>query len=143
MSNRTPPEDARQARPSALTIAGSDSCGGAGIQADLKTFSAWQVEGASVLTAVTAQNTSGVTRVEALSAGMVAAQLEAVLADLPVTAAKTGMLANASLIDTIAGLLASRSGLALVVDPVMVATSGARLLDGEAETVLIERLLPL
>lgn len=143
MSNRTPPEDARQARPSALTIAGSDSCGGAGIQADLKTFSAWQVEGASVLTAVTAQNTCGVTRVEALSAELVAAQLEAVLADLPVTAAKTGMLANARLIDTIASLLASRTGLALVVDPVMVATSGARLLDNEAEAVLIERLLPL
>src|SRR5690625_3621174 len=81
----------------ALTIAGSDSCGGAGIQADLKTFSAWQVEGASVITAITAQNTGGVTSALPLSARLVADQLDAVLDDIPVAAAKTGMLANAGI----------------------------------------------
>jgi hydroxymethylpyrimidine/phosphomethylpyrimidine kinase len=141
MSNKNK-RGARPAPPGALTIAGSDSCGGAGIQADLKSFSAWGVEGASVITAVTAQNTLGVTGAEALPADFVAAQLSAVLDDLPVGAAKTGMLANAGIIEAVAESLSGHSGLQLVVDTVMVATSGARLLDREAERVLIERLLP-
>lgn len=127
----------------ALTIAGSDSCGGAGIQADLKTFSAWQVEGASVLTAATAQNTLGVDAVEIFSADFVARQLDAVLADLPVRAAKTGMLANAAIVEALARSWSDPGRPLLVLDPVMVATSGARLLDSDAERVMIERLLPL
>lgn len=127
----------------ALTIAGSDSCGGAGIQADLKTFSAWQVEGASVITAITAQNTGGVTSALPLSARLVADQLDVVLDDIPVAAAKTGMLANAGIIEAVAETLSSHDRVQLVIDPVMVATAGARLLDTEAEQVLIERLLPL
>ena len=129
--------------PCALTIAGSDSCGGAGIQADLKTFGLFGAEGASVLTAITAQNTLGVTRVETLPPELVCAQLDAVLADLPIQAAKTGMLANAAIIEGIADRLADQATLNLVVDPVMVATSGARLLDRDAERTLIDRLLPL
>lgn len=129
--------------PCALTIAGSDACGGAGIQADLKTFSAWQVEGASVLTAVTAQNTLGVDAVEVFSADFVARQLEAVLTDLPVRAAKTGMLADAAIVERLARRWSDRDSPMLVLDPVMVATSGARLLDADAERVLVEHLLPL
>ncbi len=129
--------------PCVLTIAGSDSCGGAGIQADLKTFGVFGAEGASVLTAITAQNTLGVSQVETISTEMVCAQLQAVLADLPIRAAKTGMLANAAVINGVADILGNRSSLSLVVDPVMVATSGARLLDRDAECTLIDRLLPL
>ena len=127
---------------SVLTIAGSDSCGGAGIQADLKTFGCHGTEGASVLTAITAQNTLGVTQVETLSAELVKAQLEAVFEDLPIRAAKTGMLANASIIEQVASVLETHPEVKLVIDPVMVATSGARLLDRDAERVLVERLLP-
>lgn len=126
----------------ALTIAGSDSCGGAGIQADLKTFSAWGVEGASVVTAITAQNTLGVEAAEALGPDLVRSQLQAVFADLPISAAKTGMLANAAIIGAIAEAFSSYDGVQLVVDPVMVATSGARLLDHKAEQSLISQLLP-
>lgn len=127
----------------ALSVAGSDSCGGAGIQADLKTFSAWNVEGATVLTAITAQNTCGVDAVQALDAGLVEAQLNAVFADLPIAAAKTGMLANAEIIVKVAEFMTQHPRVALVIDPVMVATSGARLLDPEAERTLVSRLLPL
>ncbi len=125
-----------------LTIAGSDSCGGAGIQADLKTFTHHGVEGASVLTAITAQNTLGVEEVEILKPQFVRAQLDAVLVDLPIRAAKTGMLATAPIIETLAEGLAAHRDIKLVVDPVMVATSGARLLDPDAEQALIGSLLP-
>lgn len=130
------------ARPACMTIAGSDSCGGAGIQADLKTFSAWRVESATVVTAVTAQNTLGVDAASAIDASLVGAQLRAVLADLPISAAKTGMLANAGIIDAIVDILDDHEQIRLVVDPVMVATSGARLLDRDAEQALVQRLLP-
>ena len=126
----------------ALTIAGSDSGGGAGIQADLKTFSALGVYGASALTAVTAQNTRGVFGVEAISPAMVAAQIAAVLDDIPVGAVKIGMLANPDVIAAVAGALAGR-GLPVVLDPVMVAKSGDALLADEAVAALRERLLPL
>ncbi|QOC23590.1 bifunctional hydroxymethylpyrimidine kinase/phosphomethylpyrimidine kinase [Wenzhouxiangella sp. AB-CW3] len=129
-------------RPCVLTIAGSDSCGGAGIQADLKTFTHHGAEGASVLTAITAQNTTGVAAVETLPPQMVRDQLDAVLSDLPIRAAKTGMLANAAIIETLAAGLAAGPSLERVIDPVMVATSGARLLDQDAERALIEHLLP-
>ncbi len=125
-----------------LTIAGSDSCGGAGIQADLKTFTHHGVEGASVLTAITAQNTLGVTDVVTLAPRFVRAQLDAVIADLPIRAAKTGMLATASIIKNLAEGLETHRDIKLVIDPVMVATSGARLLDPDAERALIELLLP-
>ncbi len=126
----------------ALTIAGSDSGGGAGIQADLKTFSALGVFGASALTAITAQNTRGVTAVEILSPGIVTAQIEAVLADLDVAAIKIGMAADAPIIAAIAACL---EGLhqPIVLDPVMVATSGDRLLAEEAVAALREGLVPL
>jgi hydroxymethylpyrimidine/phosphomethylpyrimidine kinase len=128
--------------PVALTIAGSDSGGGAGIQADLKMFAALDVFGTSAITAITAQNTVGVDRVEVLAADVVAAQIDAVLSDLGPTAAKTGMLAVAEIID----LVAERAGAGrlppLVVDPVMVASSGDRLLDEEAETAYLEHLFP-
>lgn len=126
----------------ALSIAGSDSSGGAGLQADLKTFSAFEVFGATAVTAVTAQNTAGVRGVEPLSPELLGDQIEACLEDLPIRAAKTGMLANASLIDVVADAWRSEAAPALVLDPVMVATSGARLLDESAERAMIRRLLP-
>src|SRR6476646_10152335 len=117
--------------PTALTIAGSDSGGGAGIQADLKTFAALGVYGVSAITAVTAQNTRGVSAVEALSPGIVSAQIAAVVDDFQIAALKTGMLANAGIIGAVARVLrVSRVG-PLVVDPVMVAKSGDRLPDAE------------
>ncbi len=128
--------------PVALTIGGSDSGGGAGVQADLKTFAALQVHGASALTCVTAQNTLGVSRVDALSPDSLAAQMEAVFADLPVAAVKTGMLLKADLIATTAAALAGRPVLR-VIDPVMVSRAGAVLLEPEAIAILRERLLPL
>ena len=128
----------------ALTIAGSDSGGGAGIQADLRTFSAHRVFGTSALTAITAQNTCGVTAWEAVSPGLVQAQIEAVLGDLPVRAAKTGMLATAPIIEAVAATWERLGvGIPLVVDPVMVATSGDRLIDEAAVATLRERLLPV
>jgi hydroxymethylpyrimidine/phosphomethylpyrimidine kinase len=129
--------------PIALTIAGSDSSGGAGIQADLKTFSAFGVYGASVLTALTAQNTRGVAAVEAVAASFVTAQMEAVLSDLEVGAIKTGMLANASIVAAVAERLRVDVGRPIVVDPVMVATSGEILLDPDAIDLLRGQLFPM
>jgi hydroxymethylpyrimidine/phosphomethylpyrimidine kinase len=127
----------------ALTIAGSDSGGGAGIQADLKTFAAHGVFGMSALTAITAQNTLAVTASVALDPALVAAQIDAVASDLPVHAVKIGMLANAAIVDAVVAAL-RRHGLGpVVLDPVMVAKSGARLLDDDAVRALRTRLLPL
>lgn len=126
----------------ALTIAGSDASGGAGIQADLKTFSAFGVYGASALTALTAQNTLGVHGVHAVPPAFVGAQIDAVLADLDVCAVKTGMLANSEIIEAVASRLQPCSQIPLVVDPVMVATSGDSLLDPAAIDTLRRRLIP-
>lgn len=131
-----------QRQPVALTIAGSDSSGGAGIQADLKTFTALGVYGASVITALTAQNTRGVQAVLAVDPTFVLAQLESVLGDLRVTAVKTGMLANGAIAATIATRLEAAADIAVVVDPVMVASSGDALLTDDAITVYRNRLLP-
>lgn len=125
----------------ALTIAGSDSGGGAGIQADLKTFSALGVYGASVITAVTAQNTRAVTDVHPIPGANVAAQIEAVLSDIRIDAVKIGMLGEAGLIETVAEALRDYAG-PVVLDPVMVAKSGARLLPASAQAALIAHLLP-
>jgi hydroxymethylpyrimidine/phosphomethylpyrimidine kinase len=120
----------RKLTAAALTIAGSDSCGGAGIQADLKTFAAYGVYGASVITALTAQNTMGVRAVTVTDRAMLGEQLECVLDDLPVRAVKTGMLGSAAAIDIIRERLAARGpDIPLVMDPVMVATSGSALAD--------------
>jgi len=127
--------------PIALTIAGSDSGGGAGIQADLKTFSALGAYGASVITALTAQNTRAVTMVEPASPAMIAAQIAAVFDDLDVRAVKLGMLGGAEAIVTVAQGLEGRA-LPVVLDPVMVAKSGDRLLPGEAMDALRRELLP-
>ena len=129
--------------PIALTIAGSDSSGGAGIQADLKTFSAFGVYGASVITALTAQNTLGVTAVEPVAAAFVVAQMEAVLSDLEVGAIKTGMLANAGIVEAVARRLRDGPRRPLVVDPVMVATSGDVLLEADAVDAMKRELFPL
>jgi len=128
--------------PIAVTIAGSDSGGGAGIQADLKTFSALGVYGASVVTALTAQNTCAVTLVEPASPAMIAAQIAAVFADLDVRAVKIGMLGDTAAIDTVADSLAGCS-LPIVLDPVMVAKSGDALLSADAFSCLRRRLLPM
>lgn len=127
----------------ALTVAGSDSGGGAGIQADLRTFAAHRVHGTSALTAITAQNSIGVAAWVALEPAMVIAQVEAVATDMPVAAAKTGMLANAAIVGAVAEAAARLRIAPLVVDPVMVAKSGDRLLDAEAERAYVERLFPL
>ncbi|WP_036483675.1 bifunctional hydroxymethylpyrimidine kinase/phosphomethylpyrimidine kinase [Myxosarcina sp. GI1] len=126
----------------ALTIAGSDSGGGAGIQADLKTFAFHCVHGASVLTCVTAQNTTGVAAVEAIAPSMVKAQIEAVTQDLKVDALKTGMLLNREIIETVAEQLQKLNLSQLVVDPVMVSRTGSRLLDEAAVTSMQQYLLP-
>ena len=132
-----------QPHPIALTIAGSDSGGGAGIQADLKTFHAFGVFGTSAITALTAQNTLGVTAVHAVPLDMVRAQIDAVASDLPPLAMKTGMLATSELVMTVAEAI-RRHGLGgYVLDPVMVSTSGHRLLDADAEATLARELLPL
>jgi hydroxymethylpyrimidine/phosphomethylpyrimidine kinase len=130
-------------RPRCLTIAGSDSGGGAGIQADLKTFSAFGVYGASAITAITAQNTVGVRAVHEIPAEIVAAQIDAVLDDIGADAAKTGMLSSAPIIEAVADRLRARSFAPLVVDPVMVAKSGDALLRPEAVRALVELLLPM
>ncbi len=127
----------------ALTIAGSDSGGGAGIQADLKTFQQFGVFGTSVIVALTAQNTRGVSAVETVSEAMVAAQLAALAEDLPPAALKTGMLAEAALVRLVGKAIRDAAWSPLVVDPVMVSTSGHRLLTPEAEDVVRESLLPL
>lgn len=128
--------------PVALTIAGSDSGGGAGIQADLKTFAALGVYGCSVISSLTAQNTLGVQGVFPVPAEFVGAQLSAVVSDFKINAIKTGMLANAAIIEVIANHLPLNLAVPLVVDPVMVATSGDRLLEEEAVAALIKHLLP-
>lgn len=128
--------------PIALSIAGSDPSGGAGIQADLKSFAAFDVYGAAVLTCCTAQNTTGVFATGELPVDLVAAQLDAVLDDLAVGAMKTGMLGRAAIVTVVAERLASRA-IPLVVDPVMVATSGDRLLTDDGVAALVGRLLPL
>jgi hydroxymethylpyrimidine/phosphomethylpyrimidine kinase len=116
----------------ALTIAGSDSSGGAGIEADLKTFSALGVYGACVVTALTAQNTAGVFGIHAVPAEFITAQMDAVFSDLDVGAVKIGMLANAAVIDAVAAALDRHRARNVVLDPVMVASSGARLLQADA-----------
>jgi|RhiMethySRZTD1v2_1073278.scaffolds.fasta_scaffold323162_2 hydroxymethylpyrimidine/phosphomethylpyrimidine kinase len=131
------------ATPIALTIAGSDSSGGAGIQADLKTFTAFGVYGACVITALTAQNTQGVRSFETVSPAFVVAQMDAVLEDLKVGAIKTGMLATAEIVTAISRRLASGPQLPLVVDPVMVATSGDCLIAPDAVQAVRSELLPL
>jgi len=128
--------------PIALTIAGSDSGGGAGIQADLKTFAALGVYGCSAISSLTAQNTCGVQGVLPVSPAFVQAQITSVLNDIPVAAIKTGMLAQADIISAVAQTLADHPLLPLVLDPVMVATSGDRLLAEDAVEALINELLP-
>lgn len=127
----------------ALTIAGSDSGGGAGIQADLKTFAALGVYGMSALTAITAQNTVGVTAVHELPPDFVGAQIDAVMLDIGCQAAKTGMLANAGIVEVVARKVREHAIANLVVDPVMVAKSGDHLLRRDAVAALKELLLPL
>jgi len=127
----------------ALTIAGSDSGGGAGIQADLKTFHRFGVFGTSVVVAVTAQNTRGVTGVHAIPVDVVQQQLDAVADDLFPAAVKTGMLATADLVAVVAQTIAERAFPHYVLDPVMVATSGDRLLQADAEASVAQRLVPL
>jgi len=127
----------------ALTIAGSDSGGGAGIQADLKTFHQFGVFGTSVITAVTAQNTVGVRAWEPVPVELVTRQLDAVVDDLPPAAVKSGMLGSALLVDAVADGIAQRRLPNYVLDPVMVATSGDRLLDRDAERLVVRRLVPL
>ena len=126
----------------ALTIAGSDSGGGAGIQADLKTFAAHGVFGTSAITAVTVQNTLGVQGIEAISPKTVADQIRAVFDDFTVAAAKTGMLFTAEIIEVVVETIRQLEFRTLVVDPVMVASSGDRLLEPEAEAALIGKALP-
>ena len=139
--NERPGDEPR--RPRALTIAGSDSGGGAGIQADLKTFSAFGVYGTSAITAITAQNTLGVRAIHEVPPDVVAAQIDAVLEDIGADAAKTGMLSSAPIIEAVADRLRAHSIAALVVDPVMVAKSGDALLRPEAVQALLELILPL
>jgi len=127
----------------ALTIAGSDSGGGAGIQADLKAFHANGVFGMSVITAITAQNTQAVTLAREVDGDLIQAQLDAVFDDLPVGAVKTGMLASAAVITRVADHLARHTHLPLVVDPVMVSKSGYSLIADQAVATLRERLFPL
>jgi hydroxymethylpyrimidine/phosphomethylpyrimidine kinase len=128
--------------PRALTIAGSDSGGGAGIQADLKAFAAAGCHGMSAIVALTAQNTVGVTAVHEVPPELVLAQLEAVFGDIGVDAAKTGMLYSVAVIEAVADFLAEHPA-PLVVDPVMVSSSGARLLEPDAAATLVDRLFPL
>jgi hydroxymethylpyrimidine/phosphomethylpyrimidine kinase len=128
--------------PRCLTIAGSDSGGGAGIQADLKAFAAAGCHGSTAIVALTAQNTVGVTAVHEVPPPFVRAQLDAVFDDIGVDAAKTGMLFSSRIVETVADALAGR-GVPLVVDPVMVASSGARLLQDDAVEAYVERLFPL
>ena len=137
------PSDQRGRTPTVLTVAGSDSGGGAGIQADLKTFAAWGMHGTSAITCVTAQNPDCVRAIEALSPSLVSAQIAAVCEAFPVAAVKTGMLYSAALIAATADALQAAGTPNLVVDPVMVATSGGCLLHDAALETLCARLLPL
>jgi hydroxymethylpyrimidine/phosphomethylpyrimidine kinase len=129
--------------PTVLSIAGSDSGGGAGIQADLKAFARCGVHGMTAITAITAQNTTGVEAVEAVSPEMILAQVGAVADDIGVDAVKIGMLGTAETVGAVVEALGLLGEAPVVVDPVMVAESGAVLLDGDAREALIERLLPL
>ena len=129
--------------PKAMTIAGSDSGGGAGIQADLKTFAALGVYGASTLTAITAQNTVGVTAVHEIPTDVIRAQIDAVLSDIGADAVKTGMLSSSAIIECVVEALKQHGVQQLVVDPVMVAKSGDSLLREDAVDSLRTRLLPL
>lgn len=126
-----------------LSIAGSDPSGGAGIQADLKAFSARGVYGMAALTALTAQNTRGVSAVHAVPPDFVAEQIRMVLNDVRVDAVKIGMIANAGIAEAVAGALRPHRGIPVVLDPVMIAKGGARLLDPDAVSALTEHLLPL
>jgi hydroxymethylpyrimidine/phosphomethylpyrimidine kinase len=129
--------------PRLLTIAGSDSSGGAGIQADLKTFTVFRVYGMSAVTAVTAQNTRGVTGIVPMSGAFVRQQIDAVIDDIGIDAAKTGMLATREIVVAVAAAVRAHRMAPLVVDPVMLAQSGARLLDDEARAALLGELIPL
>jgi hydroxymethylpyrimidine/phosphomethylpyrimidine kinase len=129
--------------PAVLSIAGSDSGGGAGIQADLKAFARVGVHGMTAITAITAQNTVGVTAVEGISPRIIVAQVQAVAEDIGVDAVKIGMLGTAETVDAVVEALGFVGKAPVVIDPVMVAESGAVLLDDEARAALVERLLPL
>jgi hydroxymethylpyrimidine/phosphomethylpyrimidine kinase len=129
--------------PTALSIAGSDSGAGAGIQADLKAFACCAVHGMTAITAITAQNTVGVSAVEAVSPEMIVAQVRAVAEDIGVGAVKIGMLGTVETVDAVVEALDLVGEAPVVIDPVMVAESGAVLLDDDARTALVERLLPL
>ena len=129
--------------PAVLSIAGSDSGGGAGIQADLKAFARCGVHGMTAVTAITAQNTLGVEAVEILSPAIIIAQVRAVCDDIGVDAVKVGMLGTAATVEAVIEALALLGDAPVVVDPVMIAESGAPLLDDAARGVLVERLLPL
>src|SRR6185436_20061768 len=133
----------RKTLPVALSIAGSDSGGGAGIQTDLKTFAALGVHGTSAITCVTAQNPRRVTGIQAIRADLVQRQIEAVFEELPPAAVKTGMLFSAEIISTVAGFFSRGQRPPLIVDPVMISTSGALLVRPAAIRVLQDRLLPL
>lgn len=133
--------DLRRNRPAVLTIAGSDSGAGAGLQADLRTLAAHGVHGATAVTAVTAQNTRSVTAVDPVSPGMVAAQIRAVFDDFEIGAVKTGMLATAPIVEAVCETLEAHRRPPLVVDPVIAATSGRRLLDDDGVAVVRDRLL--
>lgn len=126
-----------------LTIAGSDSSGGAGIQADLKTFSALGVYGMSVLTAITAQNTRGVKGIQAVSPDIIRKQLEAVFEDIPVNAIKTGMLYNKETVEAIADIFDKYKPGVLIIDPVMISTSGSKLMEKDAIQAAVQKLFPL
>ncbi len=140
--NHTPSLASSISSPIALTIAGSDSGGGAGIQADLKTFSALGAYGCSVITALTAQNTQGVQGIFNVTPEFIRAQMDSVFSDIDVKAVKIGMLSQASVIRTIAEALAENNVELLVLDPVMVATSGDKLLQDDAINTLKECLIP-
>ena len=127
----------------ALTIAGSDSSGGAGLQADLKTFASLGVYGLSAATAITAQSTVGVVQAEALPADLVTAQIEAVAGDIEVHAAKTGMLGNAAIVEAVAAAIKELELPFVVVDPVLASSRGDRLLDDDGVQMLCTELLPL
>jgi len=139
------PEHIRRAHtPRVLSIAGSDSGGGAGIQADLKAFAACGVHGMTAITAITAQNTVGVTAVHAVPEEIILAQVRAVASDIGIDAVKVGMLGSAPTVRAVAGALAELpAGTPIVVDPVMVSESGARLLEADAHDALVELILPL
>ena len=129
--------------PCAMTIAGSDSGGGAGVQADLKTFAALGVHGLSAITALTAQNTLGVDAVHVPPVDFLRAQIDTCFADFDIHAVKLGMLANADVVNVVVGALQTHRPRFVVLDPVMISTSGARLLEKDAQTALRDRLLPV